>query len=213
MMHRNDNKLILEHLFMGLVASTAFSLALYCGVCANRVKFASLWVKIEWDNLVKKSIEIGLWPKFESKNNYYRQGNKIKPKFSGCFMHNVWESEINHFDCGSSGHDKLIEIEAPRTTLKTLNLKIKALLWTCSTAAPCSLLLKILESGRGGSLGFVALSGRFGGMFTGGGRGAGDGSGGRTGAGGEGLSSVTPHTNWWHILIMRSESSSSGTWR
>lgn len=64
---------------------------------------------------------------------------------------------------------------------------------TCSTAAPCSQLLNTLDRGRGGSLGFVALSGHLGAISTRGVRGAragaGAGPGPGPGAGGEGLSS------------------------
>lgn len=57
------------------------------------------------------------------------------------------------------------------------------------------MLLNTLDRGRGGSLGFVDLSGRLGGISMGGGRtktgaGAGAGAGGTTSAGGAGLSSM-----------------------
>ena len=62
---------------------------------------------------------------------------------------------------------------------------------TSNTAVPCSQLLKILESGFGGSLGLVALSGIFGGFLKGSGR----------GAGGRGLSSIASergrHVHRW----------------
>lgn len=67
--------------------------------------------------------------------------------------------------------------------------------YTCSTAAPWSELLNTLDRGRGGSLGFVALSGHLGAISTRGVRGArawagaGAGAGAGPGAGGEGLSS------------------------
>lgn len=81
---------------------------------------------------------------------------------------------------------------------KTYNEK-----YTCNTAAPCSELLNTFDRGRGGSLGFVALSGRFGGTVTGTGRetdseaGAGTGAGpeAEAGAGGEALSSVRSKNN------------------
>lgn len=55
------------------------------------------------------------------------------------------------------------------------------------------MLLNTLDRGRGGSLGFVDLSGRLGGISMGGGRtktGAGAGAGGTISAGGDGLSSM-----------------------
>lgn len=75
--------------------------------------------------------------------------------------------------------------------------------YTCNTAAPCSQLLNTFDRGRGGSLGFVALSGRFGGIATGTGReadgeaGAGTGAGPEAdaGSGGEALSSVRSKNN------------------
>lgn len=93
-----------------------------------------------------------------------------------------------------------------RATLTSLNdsakrAKICNEKYTCSTAAPCSELLNTFDRGRGGSLGFVALSGRFGGIATGTGRdseagaGAGAGPEAEAGAGEEALSSIRPKNN------------------
>lgn len=75
--------------------------------------------------------------------------------------------------------------------------------YTCNTAAPCSELLNTFDRGRGGSLGFVALSGRFGGIAMGTGTetdseaGAGTGAGpeAEAEAGGEALLSIRSKSN------------------
>lgn len=95
-----------------------------------------------------------------------------------------------------------------RATLTSLNdsakrAKICNEKYTCNTSAPCSELLNTFDRGRGGSLGFVALSGRFGGIATGTGRetdseaGAGTGAGpeAEAGAGEEALSSIRSNNN------------------